>query len=746
MKNKKTTFWFMMLLAFPILSFAQERNYWSTTTQEPSKNEVLDTYTKVSEYNILELDVENFREYVLQAPLRGNDAISPVHASFPDASGNFNEFTLFKTQTLSPGLAEKFPSISSYVGISKDKKLKLRLTVTNQGVYGMVMGGEGYVYINPITRSGTTYKIFNGKNSTRSMALMQCMVEDTPNPLYADSPQHKTMVNDGVLRTYELAVATTGEYAQFHITAAGAGGQTDPQKKVVVLAAIAVTMDRVNGVYEDALALTMTLVPNNDLIIFLDGTTDPFDNNNTGLLINQSQTVIDSNIGSANYDIGHTFSTGAGGLAQLYSPCTASKARGVTGILAPVGDKYDIDFVAHEMGHQFGANHTFNNACGGNRNSSTAVEPGSGSTIMGYAGICPPNVQPHSDPVFHAISIDEIYANLIFGNGGNCPDETNISNTAPTVSPIPNYTIPYGTAFILTTDATDAEGDAMTYSWDQTDPEIATMPPLPTSTQGPSFRSLDVSNSPSRYFPSISNILGGNLTPMWEVIPNVARTMNFTATAWDNNILGGQSTQEDVTITFANTGPFVVTSQNSGGISYAQNQQITITWNVAGTTGNGINAANVDILLSYNAGLEYTETIAQNVANDGSHTLRLPIGTESGFCRIMVKGSENIFFDINDSNFTITDVVMASEEFTSSSFSITPNPNNGKFTLSFGANVSGKVHADIYDIRGRLIDTHTFDTANGLNQTILMDQPQTGIYLLQVSNANQKITKKLIIN
>ncbi len=746
MKNKKTTFWLLMLLAFPILAFSQARNFWVPNVHEPSADQVLDTYTKASKYEVFGLNVENFKQYALQAPYRGNGGSSSISVNMPNSSGAYEDFQLFQTHTLSPGLAEKFPSISSYIGISKDKKSHLRMTITNQGIYGMIMDSEGYVYINPMNQAGTVYKVFNRRDISRSMELMECMVSNTTQPLPTAGPQNKILVDDSTLRTYQLAIATTGEYSQFHINAAGGGSGTDAEKKAIVLAAIAVTMDRVNGLYENAFAVTMTLIPNNDLIIFLNSATDPFENNNTGLLINQSQSVIDNTIGFSNYDIGHTFSTGAGGLAQRPSVCTNGKARGVTGISAPVGDAYDIDYVAHEMGHQFGANHSFNNSCSNNRNNSTAVEPGSGSTIMAYAGICPPNVQGNSDPIFHAVSVNEIYSNILNGSGGNCPDETTIANTAPSVAPIPDYNIPYGTAFVIKINATDAENDVLTYSWDQMDNQISTMPPLTTATSGPIFRSFDASNSNTRYFPNLNSILSGNLTPEWEVIPNVARSIHFTTTVWDNNVLGGQSTQEDVTVNVKNTGPFVVTSQNDAGNIYAQNQLVTITWDVAGTTGNDINCANVDILLSYLAGLEFTQPIILNTPNDGSQTIRMPIGQASTICKLMVKGSGNIFFDVNNNFFTITDEVMAADVFTAESFSIVPNPNNGEFTLNFGADIGGKVQADIYDIRGRLISTYNIDTDAGLSKTISMDRPQTGIYILQLSNGNQKVAKKLIVN
>jgi hypothetical protein len=248
--------------------------------------------------------------------------------------------------------------------------------------------------------------------------------------------------------------------------APGISAGTNP---VILHAAIVTSVNRVVGVYEKEVATRMILVANNNLVEFLDANTDPFNGNNSaGILINESQTVNDANIGFANYDVGHTFSTGGGGLAQLNSPCGPSKARGITGLPTPTGDAFDIDFVAHEIGHQFGGSHTFNgqqgNCSGGNRSAASAYEPGSGTTIQAYAGICgSDNLQPNSDPFFHARSFDQI-SNFVFA-GGACGVISNTGNNLPVVSLLPNngLSIPISTPFTLTGTATDADGDPLTY-------------------------------------------------------------------------------------------------------------------------------------------------------------------------------------------------------------------------------------------------------------------------------------------
>lgn len=624
---------------------------WTKTSENNIRGLVkMDRASMPTAYDLFSLDLPAIKAQLQLAPLDSQNIQSNLILSFPTPDGTLEAYRIYEAPVMEKGLSDKYPDLKSYSGRSlRNPAESIRFSVTVFGLHVMSLGGDnGTFFIDTYTKDLSHYIVYKKSNVSPGRNF-ECGVSGestglTPT-LEQDNIQNRA--SDSFFRTYRLAMACTIEYAAFHIAAAGVGAGTTAQKKAAVLSAMTVTMTRVNGVFEKDMSLRMNLIANNDLVIFIDS--DSFSNTDANLLINESKTVIDATIGTANYDIGHTVSTGGGGLAQLFSPCTANKARGITGSGSPVGDPYDIDYVAHEMGHQWGANHTQNNAC--NRNSATAVEPGSASTIMGYAGICAPNVQSNSDAYFHTVSISEMIA-FVSGTGGTCAVSVANGNAAPTASAGTDFTIPKGTPFILKGSGSDTGGDVLTYCWEQTDSQTSTQPPVATATLGPNFRSISPSTSPNRYMPPLANVIAGT-TPTWEVLPTVARTMNFALTVRDNRTPnGGQTKRDDMILTVASVGPFLVTSPNTA-VSYAGNSTQTITWDVAGTTANGINCANVDILLSTNGGVTFPYTLASATPNDGSQSLIIPnlAGTTN---RIMIAGSSHIFYDVSNANFTIT--------------------------------------------------------------------------------------------
>lgn len=703
---KKILFCFLAVVVFS--ATYSQNNYW--THIDDSKivsSEKLERGSKVVKYKVFQLDFNGLKTKLLSAPHRESKIESDVIVYFPNANGNLQKFKVYEAPVMHKNLNEKHQSIRSYVGVGlDDKTAMIRFSTTIFGFHGMIFSGKtGDTYIDPYTTDLNNYIVYF-KSNTISDASFECLTESVEAELpsgtfFGPPPSINETVLDGSLRKYRLALAGNSQYCAYHINAAGVGSGTLEQKKAAVLAAMNVTMTRVNGVYERDLSITMELVSTNENIIYVDDSTL---SNDIDLLWNQIQGAINTAIGTFNYDIGHVFSTSSGGgVAALASVCSVNKARGITGSSNPVGDPYDIDYVAHEMGHQFGANHTQNNNC--NRNNATAVETGSGSTIMGYAGICAPNVQNNSDAYFHAVSLAEIKSFIL--NWGACSDNIDNGNTKPTISFISNYTIPKGTAFVLKGNGADADGDDLTYCWEQTNQQVSTQPPVNTSTTGPNFRSLSPSESPNRYMPVLSSVLQGNLAPTWEVVPNVGRTMSFALTVRDNNINGGEFARVNATVATSNTiGPFVVTSQNTA-VNWESNSEQTITWNVAGTTGSPVNTSNVNILLSDNGGASFDYVLATNTPNDGSETITVPnIGTANA--RIMVEAVGNIFYAVNSTAFSIGDC------------NIYTNSTSAAIPDGVGANQPGTALVSTLNVSDDIILDNIKATVN-INHTYIQD-------------------------
>lgn len=659
----KTLFALTVLFITSLSSFAQQ-SVWADAKPAATLSEN-DRQIVPERYRVLQLGLEELKQQLSTAPdeFTRDAKLRKVIIELPLPYGGMSRFYVYRSSIMEKPLADQYPQIQTYAcqGID-DPHASARIDYTLKGFHAMVLSPNGCYFIDPYSSTTDAYYIsYYKKDFTTKKTYTEEPVRTIPGaPQHkrADKPtgnngnqQTQSMAaaafrsNGTSLRTYRIAIAATGEYTTFQ------GGTVS-----LALSAQITTLNRIIGVYRTELAVNFVMVANNTSIIYTNASTDPYTNSNGSTMLGQNQTTVDGIIGTANYDIGHVFSTGGGGVAYLASVCNSSrKAGGVTGSSSPVGDPFDIDYVAHEMGHQFGGNHSFNGntgSCSGtNRNASTAYEPGSGSTIMAYAGICSPqDLQPHSDPYFHTVNFDEIITNITTGSTGatGCAVVTATGNNPPTAAvSAAAYTIPKGTPFVLTGSGSDPDGDPVTYYWEQFDLGSSSAPGTPP-TPGPRFRSYSPTTSPQRIIPDYANLLAGT-TPIGEILPTAAQSVRFRFTVRDNRYVGGGVNYDPsyCTLTVAASGPFTLTSPTI----WAPGTTQTVTWAVNGTNASPVSCASVNILLSVDGGLTFPYTLASATPNDGSEAITVPAAT-STTVRLKVEAVGNIFFAIS-SNFKI---------------------------------------------------------------------------------------------
>lgn len=569
-----------------------------------------------------------------------------VVISLPMPNGKLVDFQLTPTITMAPDLAARYPSIKTFSGVQvDDPENKGNFDVTPHGFHAAFRLDGKDVYIEPQFQANNEEYVSYYKKD--ALPLHVNLVSKRLPPI--KKLQHNETTerasyyrkSTSTLRTYRIAVAADGEYTAFH------GGT-----KELGLAAVVTMINRVNEVYERDLAIKLELVADNDKIIYTDANTDPYANDDTDL--DKNTGVLDQEIGNANYDIGHIVGTGGGGVAGFGVVCdSAAKGEGLTGSEQPTGDAFFVDFVAHEIGHQFRAEHTFNGAsgsCEGNRESLSSYEPGSASTIMGYAGICDgQNLQDNSDPYFHTHSISQISEFVASGGGSQCGKSTNLENKAPVVDAGNDFIIPSNTPFILTGSATDADNDTLSYSWEQYDlgPKSNSVAQQIDDGKRPLFRTWNPTEKPVRIFPKLTSVLANKLE-LGETYPTTTREMNFRLLTRDGK---GGVNYDAVKINVIKVDePFAVIAPNAESQWNATSQNVR--WNVANTEQSPISCATVDIALSLDGGQSFEHVLAEKVANNGSADVNLPNASTSK-ARVKVSCSDNIFFAISNADFTI---------------------------------------------------------------------------------------------
>lgn len=598
------------------------------------------------------LNEELFTQKITASGKTSKSAASEI--TIPNAEGVLERFMVWESSNFDPELQAKYPEIRAYIGTGlDDKTAKIHFSVAPIGIQTMVLRSDkAYEFIEQNPENKSEYVLFTSHNKNTSKSLI-CKTKDES--INISNKTAKTASNTKTLKTLRLAISCTGEYTTFF------GGT-----KAGALAGMNATMTRVNAVFNKDLAVQLTIIANNLDVIYTNASTDPYSNAETGvkgawnLEVQQTLTTV---IGNGGYDIGHLFGrSGGGGDAGCIgcvcdNPVSATdeEAKGSAftspsdGI--PQGVTFDIDYVAHEMGHQLGATHTFSYETEG---TGTNVEPGSGSTIMGYAGLTDYDVQNHSDDYFAYASILQIQNNLATKS---CPVSAAISNNPPAINAGSDYTIPINTPFVLTGTGSDSDGNSITYSWEQNDSATSTTKDksiaYPSKPDGPLFRSLPPAASPVRYMPSLSTVLQNRLTTTWESVSSIPRNLHFSLTGRDNPALDiPQTNTGNMIVTVSSVGPFAVTSQNTTDIGWQKGSFQLITWNVNNTnTLQG--SENVNIKLSTDGGLTFPTILAANTPNDGSETITVPSDIAATNCRILIEPTANIYYALNTDSFAI---------------------------------------------------------------------------------------------
>jgi hypothetical protein len=761
---KKLFTYFLGLLLFQISTAQNTDNYWLLSSdknvQPKAKRQIIP-----QKYNVYRLNTVQLKKILFAAPNEKLVKISESNCiiTLPLPNKTFQKFRVVEASIMEQGLATQFPNIRTFSvkGID-DPYANGKLDWNEFGFHGMIRTvNEGDFFIDPYCLENTTdYITYYTKDFVKdpSQIIPEVGVnkpKDSIKPNPTKKKEEEAEVSSlfpatcvgAQLRTYRLAVACTHQYA---IAATGLALPTIAQ----TLSRIVTTVNRVDGVYETEVAVRLVLVATETLIIFTSAASDPFTgNNNANVLIGESQTIITNTIGVSNFDIGHTFSTGGGGLADLGCVCVNSqKANGITGSPNPAGDPFDIDYVAHEVGHQFGADHTFNattGGCGGgNRNPGTAVEPGSGITIMAYAGLCGTNdLATTSIAYFHAISYDDIVNFTQIFSGNNCAVTSTTGNNPPVVTGSGNYIIPKSTPFVLTGSATDIDGDALTFSWEETD--LGTDGNWNSSNK-PFFRSYAPFTTPTRLFPIQSVVSSGNYTiTRGEFVPTSAQNLEFRLTARDNKMGGGGVCYAINTITVSNAGPLIVTYPNLSGINWAMGASQAITWGVNGTDIAPVSCDSVRILISYNSGTTYSILI-NSTPNDGSELLTAPtLSANIATCRIKVESKGNIFYDISNNDFTISNNVgiKAQSQNNSLGLSVWPNPFTNQFNLTaLNLNSESSTQLKIVDVLGKVVYQTNYQKKSELHETIDLSTISNGVYFIAITNNAKQSFYRIVKN
>ncbi len=637
---------------------------WQSLDTAASANAATEQAQESNRPRVMQLNESALHNLLATAPLEFSERSrnAPLVLTLPLPDGSLARFKVMESAVASPELAAWLPDIKTYQGQGlDDPTLTARFDWCPQGLHGIVLSSQQAFFIEPQTVGDTShYVTYDGRTSELGTGRAACVLGEAATALPRQrqaatefTGQATPEVTTGAqLRTYRLAVAVTGEWTQQY----GGGNVANAATAIVSM------INQINAIFEKEVTTRFILV-NNQSIIYTNAATDPYANTASAADLAANQQTLDQAIGNANYDLGHVFGGIAGGLqfsgiAGLGIVCQETdKGRGISTMGGTLTHPINVLGLAHEIGHQFNASHSFNGTTSGcaARSEGSAWEPGSGTTIMSYVGSCDAeNLQRGSDPFFHIGSLESMQAYI---TNRTCANLVATGNTPPTINAGPNYTIPKETPFTLTATGSDSDGDALTYSWEQLDLGAAGPPNSDDGQMRPLFRSFAPTASPSRTFPQMQYVLAGNLPQTYqngqttylvgESYPTTTRTLNFRVTARDNRANGSGVNSGAMQINVqSGAGPFTVTAP-AVGVRLAPGSAQTVTWNVANTSTAPINASNVRITLSTDGGQSFPQVLAENVPNNGQAQITLPTVAPTATARIKVEAVGNVFFNVS---------------------------------------------------------------------------------------------------
>lgn len=638
---KKVLLCLFLLSSFLAQSQNTDNNPWKTVSATPSSINSIEPETLSSKQTFYKLDSASLNKQLQNVTTeRANLSRAKTIVHFPNAKGEVKAYRIASAPVLSSSMQAKYPAIKSYIGQSlDDPNEKIRFSTSPfTGLNATVLKKNGSVVT--IQKNGTQYHVVDGTSIEKQKQPLKCgtLHPKLEKAQLTEPLQTRSQNNQGSLRTLRLALLLSSDFSQEILTQLNIKSTAPKaEKKRAIIGYLNSLLTTLNSIFERDVALTLQLIDGNEKLIFLEETTYQATSD-----LNANQKIFDNLIGQDSYDIGHSLvlanNEGVKGWSYVGSVGTSYKAGG----FSTLGFNTGLSIFAHEIGHQLGASHTFNNIPGEKNAEETSVEVGKGKTIMSFGQIAP--------LFFHSVSITQM-KNFI-QKVPNIKTEAT-GNAKPVVEAGKDCIIPKQTPFYLEGKATDTNNNTLSYSWEQIDAEMALSPPSSFASKGPLFSWETPSPNPVRFFPNLTTILAGKNQNDSEALAAVKRELNFALIVRDNNSSAGETAQDYIKLTVdENAGPFQITSQNEKTNWYVK-EEVLLKWDVADTDKGAVNTPLVDISFSTDGGQTFPIKIASAVPNNGLYKLKVSANLQTTKGRFLIKGHQNAFLDINNADITV---------------------------------------------------------------------------------------------